>query len=117
MMEYLGDLKRAVFNGGAPDANRRQLQRVYVQRLEALIAPPAAPAAGPGGGGGGQAARFTPFVTAPVVPQSDLPAMARLQLRELQRDATALGQGSATPLLRAHWQDIAERAKAILDPR
>jgi hypothetical protein len=34
LAEYMSDLKRAVFNGAAPDAGRRQLQRVYLQRLE-----------------------------------------------------------------------------------
>jgi hypothetical protein len=120
LAEYMADLKRAVFNGAAPDPSRRQLQRVYLQRLEALIAPPAAPAAGAGfggGGGGGQAQRFTPFVTAPVLQQSDLPAMARMQLRDLQREAGAMGAAATNSPLKAHWMDIAERAKAILDPR
>jgi hypothetical protein len=119
LAEYLDDLKRAVFSGNAPDAGRRQLQRVYVQRLEALVAPPTAPTAGPpgGGGGGGAAARFTPFVTAPVLAQSDLPALARRQLREIQRDARAAALASAGTTSRAHWSDIADRVTAILEPK
>jgi hypothetical protein len=115
LVEYLTDLKRHVFAGAVPDANRRQLQRVYLQRLEALVSPPAVVAAGPGGGGGA-AARFTPFVTAPNVSQSDLPAMARMQLREIQREARALA-ATGGAAARAHWLDIADRAAVVLDPK
>ena len=120
LAEYMADLKRTVFSGNTPDAGRRQLQRVYVQRLEALVSPPTAPTAGPpggGGGGGGAAARFTPFVTAPVLAQSDLPALARLQLREIQRDARAAAVSSTGTAHRAHWSDIADRVSAILEPK
>ena len=82
LMEYMAELKRSVFTNGTPDAGRRQLHRVYLQRLDALLSPPAPPAAaggGGGGGGGGGAARFVPFVSAPNVVQSDLPALARAQ--------------------------------------
>ncbi|WP_396216672.1 zinc-dependent metalloprotease [Gemmatimonas sp.] len=118
LAEYMADVKRALFNGASPDAHRRTLQRVYMQRLEALITPPSAAPAGPGGGGGfgGQAQRFTPFVSAPNVPQSDLPALARAQVREVQRDARALALSSTGAVQKAHWADIAERAAAILDP-
>ena len=117
--EYMSDLKRALFSGSSPDAHRRTLQRVYLQRLEALIAPPTATtgAGGAAGFGGGQNARFTPFVTAPNVPQSDLPALARAQLRALQREARTLAAMSTTPAQKAHWVDIGERATAMLDPR
>jgi hypothetical protein len=117
LTEYMADLRRTVFAGNAPDAGRRQLQRVYVQRLEALITPPTAPASGPPGGGGGASARFTPFVTAPALAQSDLPALARLQLREIQREARAAALASAGTTGRAHWSDLADRVSAILEPK
>jgi Met-zincin len=113
--EYMSDLRRALFTTRAPDASRRQLQRVYVQRLEALIAPPTA-APGAGAGGGGNAQRFTPFVTAPSVPLSDLPALARQELRAVQRDAT-VNATSTTGTAQAHWRDIVERVRAVLEPR
>lgn len=116
LAEYMADVKRAMFNGGAPDAHRRTLQRVYVQRLEAVLSPPPTPVSVAGPGGGGQAQRFTPFVSAPNVPQSDLPALARAQLRELQREARTLSATSVGAVQKAHWADIAERAAAILDP-
>lgn len=118
LTEYLSDLKRVVWTGTPLDGNRRQLQRVYVQRLEALVSPPAAtPAAPPGGGGGGGAPqRPVPFVTAPNLMQSDLPALARMQLREIQREARSSATSSANATARAHWNDIADRISAILDP-
>lgn len=116
LAEYLGDLKRAVFRGANADAGRRQMQRVYLQRLEALITPPAAAIPGAGGGQGAGPARPIPFVTAPNVAQSDLPAFARAQLREIQREARTLSVASQG-ILRAHWSDIADRATAILEPQ
>lgn len=116
--EYMTDLRRTLFNGATPDAHRRALQRVYLQRLDALVTPPTAPAGGPGAGGfgGGQAARFTPFVSAPNVLQSDLPALARAQLRALQTEARALATSAPSAMQKAHWADVAERVKAILEP-
>ena len=43
LAEFLNDLKADVFAGAAPDANRRTLQRVYVERLAAIINPPPPP--------------------------------------------------------------------------
>ncbi len=114
LIEYLGDLKRAMWTGASPDASRRQLQRVYLQRLEALIDPPAAAAAAPGGGA---PSRPIPFITAPNVAQSDLPALARAQLREIQRDARAAVVAATGAVERAHWNDIIDRVTKILDPR
>ena len=116
---YMTDLRRALFPVAVPDAGRRTLQRVYVQRLESLIAPPAAAPAGPGAGGPGGPGgppRYTPFVSAPSVPVSDLPALARQQLRELRRDVTARGRTS-TGATQAHWEDLADRIRAVLEPR
>jgi len=115
LVEYLSDLRRAVWSGVSPDASRRQLQRVYVQRLEALIAPPAPAAGGPAAGAGG-AARPIPFVTAPNIAQSDLPALARAQLREIQRDARAATTAATGTIERAHWTDVVDRVARVLDP-
>ncbi len=114
LVEYLGDLKRSMWNGPAPDPGRRQLQRVYLQRLDALISPPPAPAPLPGAGA---PARPLPFVTAPNVAQSDLPALARAQLREIQRDARANALTATSAIDRAHWGDVVDRVSQILDPK
>ena len=114
LVEYLADLKRSMWNGPAPDPGRRQLQRVYLQRLEALINPPPAPAPLPGAGA---PTRPLPFVTAPNVPQSDLPAVARAQLREIQRVARANALTATSAIERAHWGDVVDRVSQILDPK
>jgi hypothetical protein len=58
-----------------------------------------------------------PFVTAPNIPLSDLPALARSQLREIQRDARASATTAKTPVERAHWSDVVDRVSEILEPR
>ncbi len=121
--EYLSDLKKVVWSAATPDANRRQLQRVYLARLGALINPPAATAGGGeggrggGAGGGGAPARVIPFVTAPNVSTSDLPALARAQLREIQRDARASATTATAAVEKAHWSDVVDRITEILDPK
>lgn len=121
LAEFLSDLKRVVWGGSAPDANRRELQRVYLARLGVLVNPPAAPPPGAGGGGGppnpAGPPRVLPFVAGPNVPLSDLPALARSQLREIQRDARASATTAKTPVERAHWADVVDRISEILEPR
>jgi hypothetical protein len=114
--EYMTDVKRVVFNGPSPDANRRQLQRVYVARLGAIVNPPSPPA---GAAAAPQAApgRPTPFVTVPPVQNTDLPALARGQLREIQREARASATTAVGAIDKAHWADIADRIAEILDPK
>ena len=123
LAEYLADLRRDVFGGTAPDGNRRQLQRVYVQRLDALVNPPAPPVAALGGvpagvpAGGGAPPRVVPFVTPPNLAQSDLPGLARAQLRDIPRDARAAAVGARSAAKRAHWSDIADRAAQRLEAK
>ncbi len=119
--EYLADVKRAVWGTAtAPvelDAGRRTMHRVYLERLEALISPPAPPAAPPGAAPGGPAAPPGPFLAAPNVPRSDFPALARSQVRAIRDQARAAATAApAGSIARAHWQDIVDRADRILDP-
>ncbi|MGQ0765331.1 MAG: zinc-dependent metalloprotease [Gemmatimonadota bacterium] len=109
--EFLEDVRRAIWTS-EPDANRRTLQRVHVERLEALMNPPApATPAGPpqAGGGGGP---VPPLLTPPNVRRSDISALARSQLRGLQADARRLAT-SSTGVTRAHYQDIADRVEEV----
>ena len=120
LTEYMADLKQHVWSGVRPDASRRQLQRVYLQRLEVLITPPVTPpglAGFPGGGGGGGApARPVPFVTPATLLLSDLPALARMQLRDIQREAR-LAAATSDATARAHWSDVSDRITQILEPK
>jgi hypothetical protein len=119
--EYLADLRLAVWGApGAtaqPDAGRRAMQRVYLDRLRALVEPPAPPAAGAAQGrGGGPPPTPRPFVTLPDVQRSDLPALARSQLRAIREQARSAAGTAPAGIARAHWQDVADRIDAILDP-
>lgn len=117
LAEYLEDLRRAVWSSNVADANRRTLQRVYVERLGAIVNPPAPPTTAPGGPGGGGPQQTTPFLTQANVPRSDLPALARAQLRAIRTQARTAGVAAASAITRAHWQDIVDRVDAILEPR
>ena len=117
LTEYLEDLRRAVWTTNVADAQRRSLQRVYIERLGAIVSPaaPASPVQ-PGFGGGPQ--QTAPFLTPANVPRSDMPALARSQLRAIRTQARiAAGAPAASTMARAHWQDLADRADAILEPR
>jgi hypothetical protein len=117
--EYLSDLKRVVWSTTSPDPTRRQLQRVYLTRLEALINPPTPATPPPGAAPVPPAApqRPIPFVTAPNVPLSDLPALARAQLREIHREARASATVARSAVERAHWADVVDRVTEILEPK
>ena len=110
---YFDELTSAVVGGAAPDANRRLLHRVYLERLQALIDPPAPPVAVPGQGGGGGGGFGAPQVN---VRRSDISASARAQVRAVA-SAARVKAATASGAQRAHWLDLADRAQAILDPR
>jgi hypothetical protein len=124
LTEYLGDLRRAVWgtpgSGPAPDATRRTLQRVYLERLDAMISPPPPPPAGGAQGQGGPAGPPPPpppLLGAPNVPRTDLPALARSQVRAIRDDARRAAAAAPAGIVKAHWQDIADRADDVLEPR
>jgi hypothetical protein len=99
--------------GTTPDAGRRTLQRVYVERLAAIIDPPPAPAAPPGAAPPTQPPPTPPpFVAAPNLSRSDLPALARAQLRDV-REQSRRAATASNGVARAHWQDIGDRIDAI----
>lgn len=119
--EYLADVRRAVWGTASTpvvlDAGRRTMHRVYLERLAALISPPAPPA-GAAGPPAGPPAPAGPFLGAPNVLRSDFPALARAQVRGIRDQARAAATASAAgSVARAHWQDIVDRADRILEPR
>ncbi len=115
---YMAELRGAVWGTAAampaPDANRRTLHRVYVERLAALMTPPEpAPGGGPGGGGGGSP---SPLLAPPNVERSDLPALARSEMITIRDAARRAAPRAANGMIRAHWLDIAARIDQALDP-
>ena len=83
------------------------------ERLAAIIEPPPTPAAG-GGRGAPPSAPF-PYTGAPNLPRSDLPALARLQLKQIRDDARRMSAGGT--VARAHWDDLASRVDDILEAK
>lgn len=120
LAEYMADLLRDIWNtpqAQTPDANRRGLQRAYVARLGAIVNPPATPAAAPGAAPAGAANPPAPFLAPLVLAQSDLPALARAQLRAIQTRARAAAASATNPVVQAHWSDISDRVADILTPK
>ncbi|HEX2191420.1 MAG TPA: zinc-dependent metalloprotease [Longimicrobiaceae bacterium] len=112
--DYLADLRRAVWAGRTPDANLRTLQRVYLDRLGVLVNPPAAQ---PGADGGERSDPPSPLLAPLNVGRSDLPALARGELRAIRAAAVANAAAAPASVQRAHWADVAARVDEILDPR
>lgn len=109
----LADVRAAVWTAGAPDAYRRALQRAHVERLAALLAPPAAapsatPPAGPGGGQNAAAVRA-------LLLRSDALPLVRAELAALEAEARHRARGGDA-LARAHFADLAARAARALRP-
>ncbi len=123
LAEFMTDVKRFVWNspeGTTPDANRRSLQRAYITRLGTIISPPPpapAPATPPPAPPATPPPPPRPFLAPFVVSQSDLPALARAQLRAIQTQARAAAATAASPVLKAHWSDISDRVTDILEPK
>jgi hypothetical protein len=95
------------------------LQRVYVERLAVIVnpPPPATPPVGAGPAVPQPAVALPPFVGAPNLTRSDLPALARAQLRQIRDDARRGAASSQNPVARAHWQDIVDRVDDVLEAR
>jgi hypothetical protein len=119
LAEYMADVKQYVWNtvqAVTPDANRRSLQRAYVARLGAIVNPPPTPAPAAGAAPAAAPQPPAPFMAPVVLAQSDLPALARAQLRAIQAQARAASVASANPVIKAHWGDIVDRISEILNP-
>jgi hypothetical protein len=117
--QYLGDLRAALWGSDAAEAlqqsrdpNRRILHRVYLDRLRSLLRPPE-PTQGTGPGSGNEPA--SPLLTQPNVSRTDLPALARAELRAVRALAAGAAASAQGTTLRAHWQDIMARVDEILN--
>jgi hypothetical protein len=58
-----------------------------------------------------------PFVAAPNLSRSDLPALARAQLRQIRDDARRGAASAPNAVARAHWQDIVDRVDDVLEAK
>ena len=76
---------------------------------------PPAPAAGGQGAGGPAEPPPSPLLAPLNVDRSDLPALARSQLRTIRAEAQA-SAAATSGVHRAHWADVAARVDDILEP-
>lgn len=92
--------------GKAIDTYRRNLQRAHIERLESLLKDQTAPS---------PASRFgnTPVT----VSQSDIPALARAELKQLRTLITQSLPKASNALSRYHLEDCIQRINTILDPK
>jgi hypothetical protein len=110
-MELLNDLQSGLFSELASkkpiDYYRRMLQKSYIDKLSAILNPPAA------------SAMTISFGGAPTTNYSrtDVPALARVQLQQLKAKIAAALVGTTDQMSKIHLQDLQERIKDALDPK
>lgn len=112
--DLFSDLNASIFTelkgGGAIDVYRRNLQKAYVDKLIAIVNPPAAPANTPTFGRGGN--------TAPsglTASQTDAVSVVKGQLRELDKAIKASSQSDA--LSKYHLEDLSDRIQQALEKK
>lgn len=112
--EFMDDLKKGIWSELATrkpiDNYRRNLQKSFVERLGAIIAPPA-PAAQLGGG---IVINFGPVVDPK---KSDIYSVAKGTLRQLKAEIAAAIPAYTDKMSKMHLQDLNERIDRILNPR
>ncbi|WP_276480130.1 zinc-dependent metalloprotease [Paraflavitalea pollutisoli] len=111
--EYMEDLKKAVWSELATrkpiDNYRRNLQKSYVERLGAIVNPPAQ-----GGSLGGFVISFGPVADPK---KSDVMSVAKGILRQLKAEIAAAAPAYGDKMSRYHLQDLNDRISKILDPK
>jgi uncharacterized protein YdeI (BOF family) len=118
--EFFGDMDNIIFrelkSNQAIDIYRRNLQKLYVDKLIDIVAPEPAPAAatavpttGRRGGGGFGAPRE--------LEQTDVMSVAKAQLRLINSQIKAALPGTTDSMSNYHLQDLSERITAALNPK
>ena len=111
LVSMMSDLRKGVwseiYSGKSIDTYRRNLQRVYLDRLDYLLNK----AKDQRGANRGY------FKQSGInINQSDVKSVARGELKRIQRDAKAASKRGNT-LTRYHLQDVVDRIDTILDPK
>ncbi|MCL7753912.1 zinc-dependent metalloprotease [Polaribacter sp. Z022] len=111
LVSMMSDLRKGVwseiYTGKSIDTYRRNLQRVYLDRLDYLL----------NKAKNQRAANRGYFKQSGItVNQSDIKSVARGELKRLQRDARA-ASNRGNSLTRYHLQDVVDRISKILDPK
>jgi hypothetical protein len=114
LTDLFRDTRAAVWGdltgGPAPDTYKRNLQRGYIDRMNFLMTQetPAPPANIP--------PQFLALFPRMNVSQSDIRALARAELEQLERQTSAAAGRAGNPLIRAHYRDAAVRIGRVLNP-
>ncbi|MEI9958101.1 MAG: zinc-dependent metalloprotease [Ferruginibacter sp.] len=111
--DLLSDLKQSVFTELTTkkpiDIYRRNLQKSYVERLGAIINPPAAQ--------GGFTISFGNAAPAMDTKKSDILSYLKGNARELKAAIDASIAGTTDKASKYHLQDLSDRLRKILDPK
>jgi hypothetical protein len=118
--DFFGDMQNIIFRelkSNQPiDIYRRNLQKLYVDKLIDIVAPEPAPAtatAAPAGGrrgGGGQGGPRE-------LEQTDVVSVAKAQLRLINSQIKTALPGTTDSMSNYHLQDISERINVALNPK
>ena len=112
LLNMMQDLRKGIWSelrtGKSINTYRRNLQRAYIDRMEYLMTEEQSKITG----------RFARFSTRTNVNvnQSDIRAIARAELKTLQR-AVRTAATNSSGMKRIHLQDVLERIDNILDPK
>ncbi len=111
LLEMLEDVRKGIWKEfyDRTDASvyRRNLQRAYLERMALMLeepeneSDPRAPGA----------------ATSAFLEQSDIPALVKMELRELYNDLERFTPRSNQRVMYAHWMDVKDRIEEMLDKR
>jgi hypothetical protein len=110
--EYLEDVKQGIWSELSTqksiDNYRRNLQKSFIERLGAIVNPPATPS------GGGILIFFGPTIDPK---KSDVISVAKGTLRSLKFEIASVLPRYTDKMSRYHLQDVNERIERILNPK
>lgn len=104
----LNDLRVAIFSNETPDVFKRALQRSYADRLGVLLKldKPVVESS------------YAIMGITPYNPNSsDMRLLVRAELKKLNANVKALQLKATTPLIKSHYEDLADRINKILNPK
>jgi len=114
LTDMLTDLKSGIWSELVTkkpiDVYRRNLQKSFVERIGAIVNPPAQQL----GGFGGITISFGPSIDAK---KSDIISVLKGTLRQLRTEINAALPTTTDKMTRYHLQDVADRITKILDPK
>jgi len=112
--ELLNDLKKGIWSELAArkpvDIYRRNLQKSYVNQLDAVLNPPPPQQvnAGPG---------ITITISSGASDKNDVKSVVRAHLAALRAEVNAAAAATADPMTKYHLQDIVKRIDKSLNPK